>query len=130
MIGMARAGLFAVALASAACLVTSPAHASVGVEKVSIVEGETFEFSPFSFEVHFTQSVQLVHARLIDQEGRDAPLDLSFYRKRAQSFVIELPVLLPHGYRLSWRVRPASGADQQGSVGFIVKGCLDPRAAR
>jgi methionine-rich copper-binding protein CopC len=107
----------------------SPADANVAVRQTSIAEGETFELSPFAFEVRFSEQVQLVNASLIDQEGRASPLDLSFYRQRAQSFVIELPVLLPHGYRLSWRVRGASGPDVQGSVGFVVKGCLDPRAA-
>jgi methionine-rich copper-binding protein CopC len=124
---IARCVLFAFATTALIWFAAPSAGATVAVREASIAEGETFEFSPFAFEVRFSESVQLVNARLIDQEGRDAPLDLSFYRQRAQSFVIELPVLLPHGYRLSWSVRGASGPDQQGSVGFVVKGCVDPR---
>lgn len=126
MIGVRRLALAALLLAAAPI---SSAAAAAAVREASIAEGEIFELSPFAFEVRFSEQVQLVNAVLVDQEGRASPLDLSFYRQRSQSFIIELPVLLPHGYRLSWRVRSAVGPDQQGSVGFIVKGCLDPRAA-
>lgn len=123
----AAIGLCAFVLTVAAGALT-PAGAVVAVRETSIAEGETFELSPFAIEVRFSQAVQLVNARLVDQQGREAPLDLSFYRAPAQAFVIELPVLPPHGYRFVWRVRGGQGPDQQGSVGFIVKGCEDPRA--
>lgn len=126
---MRRLGrLSAILIAAVAVGAALPAHASVAVRQVSIAEGEVMELSPFAFEVRFSQQVNLVNARLTDQEGRDVPLDLSFYRNRADNFVIELPVLPPHGYRLSWRIRGATGPDQQGSVGFVVKGCDDPKA--
>jgi len=113
-----------------ACLLLSAAPAqAAGVQAMSIAEGEEFEFSPFAFEVRFSEQVQIVSAGLVDQEGRATAIDLSFYRRRAQDFVIELPVLVPHGYRLSWRVRDARGGERAGSVGFLVKGCLDPRQA-
>lgn len=117
--------ILACALAGA---LASPAQATT-VQTMSIAEGEEFEFSPFAFEVRFSERVQIVSARLVDQEGRATPIDLSFYRQRAQDFVIELPVLIPHGYRLSWRVRDTQGAERAGSVGFLVKGCIDPRQA-
>lgn len=105
-----------------------PAHAATA-QTVSIAEGEEFEFSPFALEMRFSERVQLVAMRLVDQEGRATPVDLSFYRQSAQDFVVELPVLVPHGYRLSWRVRDARGSERAGSVGFLVKGCIDPRQA-
>lgn len=125
-----RARLIATGLVLLAALSAPAASANVGVRATSIAEGEIFELSPFALEVQFSQAVQLVNARLVDQEGREAPLDLSFYRGRSQSFVIELPVLVPHGYRFHWRIRAAAGADQQGSVGFVVKGCDDPRTVK
>ena len=113
---------------AAVLMVAAPAQASVGLRNASIAEGEIFEISPFAVEMRFSQPVQLVGARLVDQEGREAPLDLSFYRARAEAFTIELPVLVPHGYRLHWKVRSAGGVEQTGSLGFLVKGCDDPRA--
>lgn len=118
--------LFAAATALAVAG-AAEARLSTGVQTMSIAEGESFEFSPFAFEVRFADPVEIVHARLVDQEGRVTPVDLSFNRGRTRDFVIELPVLEPHGYRLTWRVRTERGVEQQGSVGFLVKGCDDPR---
>lgn len=116
-------------MACALALVPAPVAHAANAQTMSIAEGEEFEFSPFAFEVRFSERVQLVGMRLVDQEGKATPVDLSFYRQRAQDFVIELPVLVPHGYRLSWRVRDANGSERAGSVGFLVKGCIDPRQA-
>jgi methionine-rich copper-binding protein CopC len=126
---MAKRLVLAALVLAGASMAPLPASA-LAVQTMSIAEGESFEFSPFAFEVRFSERVQLVSARLVDQEGRATPVDMSFYRARAQAFVIELPVLIPHGYRLSWKVRTPAGAEQQGSVGFLVKGCLDPRLAQ
>ena len=103
------------------------ASASVPVRETSIAEGAQFDLSPFSFSVAFGGPVDLVDARLVDQEGLVTPIDLSFTRTRAALFVLELPVLVPHGYRLYWRVRERGGALTNGSVGFVVKGCDDPK---
>lgn len=117
------------AAALIASLAPADAIANVAVRQSSIVEGQIFEYSPFAFEVGFSEPVQLVQAHLVDQDGQPTPVDLSAYRSRAANFVVELPVLLPHGYRLSWRVRSVNGVESRGSVGFVVKGCLEPRLA-
>lgn len=122
-------GFRALVVACALAVVPAPPAFAVSAQTMSIAEGDEFEFSPFVFEVRFSQRVQLVDMRLVDQEGRATAVDLSFYRQRAQEFIVELPVLVPHGYRLSWRVRDAAGGERVGSVGFLVRGCLDPRAA-
>jgi methionine-rich copper-binding protein CopC len=126
---MMRLSWLAAAFLAALFAMAGAGHAAATMRHASIAEGESFEFSPFAFELEFSEPVQLVGARLVDQEGKETPLDLTFYRSRSAGFVIELPVMLPHGYRLSWRARGGAGPDLQGSVGFVVKGCLDPRAA-
>lgn len=119
----------ALIMACAVSVAFAPPVLAASAQSMSIAEGEAFEFSPFAFEVRFSESVRIVDMRLVDQEGRVTAVDLSFYRQRAQEFVVELPVLIPHGYRLSWRARDAAGDERVGSVGFLVKGCIDPRAA-
>lgn len=107
--------------------VGSIASAAVPTREQSIVEGALFDLSPFSFTVRFASSVDLIDAHLVDQDGKVTPIDLSFSRTRAALFVLELPVLVPHAYRLYWRIRDRDGAHTQGSVGFVVKGCDDPK---
>lgn len=107
--------------------VVADARAAVAARDLSIAEGARFDLSPFSFSVTFAANVEMLDARLVDQDGKVTAIDLSYARTRASLFVLELPVLAPHAYRLHWRVREPGGAQTQGSVGFVVKGCDDPK---
>ncbi len=106
--------------------VDATAQARGLVRETSIAEGERLELTPFSFVIVFARPVALSDVSMIDQDG--VSYALSPQRGAADSHNISMPVLPPHGYRLHWRGR-AGGQAVQGSVGFVITGCDDPREA-
>jgi hypothetical protein len=113
--------------AVAMMFMAAPARAA-DLESASIRNGESFEISPFSFYAMYARDVTLASARLVDQDGKSVPIPLGVV-SRAKLVAFDLPVLAPHGYRLEWRVRDASGAENAHQVSFVIRGCKDPRAA-
>lgn len=115
-------------LIMAAALASAPAHAAA-LEEASIRNGETFDISPFSFYALYGTDVTLAGARLVDQDGKASDIPLGIVQRgRLVSF--DLPVLIPHGYRLEWRVRDALGLESRHHVSFLVRGCKDLRAVK
>jgi hypothetical protein len=110
----------------AAVLVATPAGAAE-LETASIRNGEEFEISPFSFYAQYSGDVTLASASIVDQDGKAAAIPVGV-ASRARLVAFDLPVLAPHGYRLEWRVREASGAERVHRVAFTIRGCKDPRA--
>jgi len=90
-------------------------------------EGETFEVAPFSVTIRSEIASRIVDLRIVNSVGEGVDLDTAAYSGPDKAFEVELPILAPHGYRLTWKLRDPRGRESVGSVGFVVRGCSDPR---
>ncbi|NDC59830.1 MAG: hypothetical protein EBZ50_13610, partial [Alphaproteobacteria bacterium] len=106
------------------------ANAAIAGSASGLAEGQSFEISPFSMTLQLPGAARIVALRLVNSRGETQDIDASPYATPAGQFEVELPVLVPHGYRLYWRVRDARGEEGVGSVGFVVRGCEDERRGR
>jgi hypothetical protein len=120
----------ALAAALAALVFPSAAAATSAGSVSGLAEGQSFEISPFSMTLQLQSAARIVALRLVNSQGETQDIDAAPYATPAGQFEVELPVLVPHGYRLYWRVRDARGAEGVGSVGFVVRGCEDERRSR
>lgn len=125
-----RLALFISLALAASAASPAVAHAEPAVRGWSVADGAEFEFSPFSITAKLQARATLVEARLVDQDGAAFPVDLSGVVRSGQEFVLELPVLPPHGYQLRLKTRDVRNSEAISTVGFKVKGCIEPRPVR
>jgi hypothetical protein len=97
------------------------------LEKASIRSGEEFEISPFSFYASYSNDVTLAGATLVDQDRQVTAIPVGVVT-RSKLVAFDLPVLVPHTYRLAWRVREAPGGPERThQVSFVIRGCKTPQ---
>jgi hypothetical protein len=129
-VGDIRIYLAAAILATGSLASAAPAAAGLAASADGVREGQVYDISPFSLTLRSERDARIVALRIVNGLGETQTIDVAPYAAAERMFEVELPVLVPHGYRLFWRLRDVSGMEGEGSVGFVVRGCKDERGRK
>lgn len=91
----------------------------------SIEDGQVLTLAPFEFTLSYDRPVRVSAISLTDQDGVVSRLDASYTQRFNRTLAVEMPILKPHRYRLSWTGIDQSGRSFSGAVRFELLGCVE-----
>ncbi|HTR01350.1 MAG TPA: copper resistance protein CopC [Candidatus Acidoferrum sp.] len=107
-------------LLPALLLASSLLQAHTQVSKVVPGDGAVMHAAPATFELGFSEAVQLLKLVVTNAAGTVQPVDFKPVAKANKVFSIPLPPLVPTSYKVSWTILGEDGHKVEGHVGFEV----------